>query len=181
MHRKVINTLLILILSIITGCAEEKSQNSSTIIEEDNNTKYDFVYSEPVTVYSIAGTYDTGTANKGQIITNINITFNNMRNEEVYILIPESDENTANGVNFSLSNPETKCMPLDICSISFNMLVKEQSPLNDNYTVYMPVTLLNQSEMNTFIEINSQLPYKAHAMRYLTNRIYIKYIITGKI
>lgn len=177
MHLKVIN-ILIIITFIITGCAEEKSQNS---IIEDNDTKYDFVYNEPVTIYTIAGNYDTGITEKGKIIDNITINFKNVRNEDVYLLIPESDENKINEVYFNLHNPETKCSPLDICSITFNMLIKEQSLLNGNYEVYLPVTLLNQSEMETFIEINAQNSYKTHAMRYLTNRIYIKYKITGKI
>ena len=61
------------------------------------------------------------------------------------------------------------------------MLIKEQSPLNNDFTVYLPVTLLNQKEMNTFLEMNMEEKYKTFAMKYLTNRIYIKFRITGSV
>ena len=61
------------------------------------------------------------------------------------------------------------------------MLIKEQSPLNSNFTIYLPVALLNQQEMITFINMNSEEKYKPFAMKYLTNRIYIKFKITGTV
>ena len=152
MHQKAINILIIIISLLFTACAEDNNQNNSI---NDDSTKYDFVYNEPVVVYSVAGNYDTGNINKGIFIENITLSFNNMRNEEVYILIPESDDNKADGVSFTISNAGTKCSPLAECSIAFNMLIKEQSPVNNNFIVYLPVTLLNQQEMNTFIEMNA--------------------------
>lgn len=146
MHLKAINILIIIISLLFTACAEDNNQNNSI---NDDSTKYDFVYNEPVVVYSVAGNYDTGNINKGIFIENITLSFNNMRNEEVYILIPESNENKADEVSFLLNNAESKCSPLAKCSINFNMLIKEQSQLNNSFTVYLPVTLLNQQEMNT--------------------------------
>ena len=178
MHLKAINILIIIISLLFTACAEDNNQNN---IINDDSTKYDFVYNEPVVVYSVAGNYDTGNINKGIFIENITLSFNNMRNEEVYILIPESDENKADEVSFLLNNAESKCSPLAKCSINFNMLIKEQSQLNNSFTVYLPVTLLNQQEMNTFIEMNKEEKYKPFAMKYLNNRIYIKFKITGSI
>lgn len=180
MHQKAINILIIIISLLFTACAEDSKDNQDNILQ-DNSTKYDFVYNEPVVVYSVAGNYDTGNINKGIFIENITLSFNNMRNEEVYILIPESDDNKADGVSFTISNAGTKCSPLAECSITFNMLVKEKSPLNNDFTVYLPVTLLNQKEMNTFLEMNMEEKYKTFAMKYLTNRIYIKFRITGSV
>ena len=176
MHQKAINIFIIIISLLFTACAEDNNQNN---IINDDSTKYDFVYNEPVVVYSVAGSYDTGNINKGICIENITLSFNNVRNEEVYILIPESDDNKADGVSFTISNAGTKCSPLTKCSIAFNMLIKEQSPVNNNFTVCLPVTLLNQQEMNTFIEMNAEEQYKIFAMKYLNNRIYIKFQITG--
>ena len=178
MHQKAINILIIIISLLFTACAEDNRENNTW---QDNSTKYDFVYNEPSVVYLIAGSYDTGTIEKNIIIENITLSFNNVRNEEVYILIPESDDNKADGVSFTISNAGIKCSPLAECSIAFNMLIKEQSPLNNNFTVYLPVTLLNQKEMNTFLEMNMEEKYKTFAMKYLTNRIYIKFRITGSV
>lgn len=178
MHQKAINILIIIISFLFTACAEDNRENNTW---QDNSTKYDFVYNEPSVVYLIAGSYDTGTIEKNIIIENITLSFNNVRNEEVYILIPESDDNKADGVSFTISNAGIKCSPLAECSIAFNMLIKEQSPLNNDFTVYLPVTLLNQKEMNTFIEMNKEEKYKTFAMKYLTNRIYIKFRITGSV
>lgn len=182
MHQKAINILIIIISLLFTACAEDSKDNQDNILQ-DNTTKYDFVYNEPSVVYLIAGSYDTGTIEKNIIIENIRLSFNNVRNEEVYILIPESNDNKAYGVSFILSNHNNnnKCSPLENCSITFNMLIKEQSPLNNDFTVYLPVTLLNQKEMNTFLEMNMEEKYKTFAMKYLTNRIYIKFRITGSV
>ena len=180
MHQKAINILIIIISLLFTACAEDSKDNQDNILQ-DNTTKYDFVYNEPSVVYLIAGSYDTGTIEKNIIIENIRLSFNNILNEEVYILIPESNDNKAYGVSFILSNHNNKCSPLAECSIAFNMLIKEQSPLNNDFTVYLPVTLLNQKEMNTFLEMNMEEKYKTFAMKYLTNRIYIKFRITGSV
>lgn len=178
MHLKAINIFIIIIFLLFTACAEGNNQNNSI---NNDSTKYDFVYNEPVVIYTTAGNYNTGNIEKNTLIENITLSFNNVRNEEVYLLIPESDENKAASVSFLISNAETKCSPLAECSITFNMLIKEQSPFDDNLTVYLPVTLLNQQEMNTFIEMNAEEKYKPFAMKYLNNRIYIKFKITGRI
>ena len=96
-------------------------------------------------------------------------------------VVDKSDENKKDGVSFIISNAKTKCSPLANCTITFNMLIKEQSPLNSNFTIYLPVALLNQQEMITFINMNSEEKYKPFAMKYLTNRIYIKFKITGTV
>lgn len=181
MHQKAINILIIIISLLFTACAEDSKDNQDNILQ-DNTTKYDFVYNEHVVIYSIYGSYDTGNIERNSIIENITLSFNNILNEEVYILIPESNDNKAYGVSFILSNHNNnKCSPLENCSITFNMLIKEQSPLNNDFTVYLPVTLLNQKEMNTFLEMNMEEKYKTFAMKYLTNRIYIKFRITGSV
>lgn len=180
MHQKVINIFIIVISFLFTACAEDSKDNQDNILQ-DNTTKYDFVYNEHVVIYSIYGSYDTGNIERNSIIENITLSFNNILNEEVYILIPESNDNKAYGVSFILSNHNNKCSPLENCSITFNMLVKEKSPLNNDFTVYLPVTLLNQKEMNTFLEMNMEEKYKTFAMKYLTNRIYIKFRITGSV
>lgn len=181
MHQKVINIFIIVISFLFTACAEDSKDNQDNILQ-DNTTKYDFVYNEHVVIYSIYGSYDTGNIERNSIIENITLSFNNILNEEVYILIPESNDNKAYGVSFILSNHNNnKCRPLENCSITFNMLVKEKSPLNNDFTVYLPVTLLNQQEMNTFLEMNMEEKYKTFAMKYLTNRIYIKFRITGSV
>ncbi|MDE7316051.1 MAG: hypothetical protein K2N11_10210, partial [Mucispirillum sp.] len=131
MHLKAINILIISLL--FTACAEDNNKNN---ILQDNSTIYDFVYNEPVTMYYIAGNYNAETIEKNTQIKNITLSFSNIRNEEVYLLIPESAENKADCVSFLISNAETKCSPLAECSISFDMLIKEQSPLNDSFTVY---------------------------------------------
>ena len=178
MHLKAINIFIIIISLLFTACAEDNNQSNSI---NNDNTKYDFVYNEPVVIYAAVGNYNTGNIEKNTLIENITLSFSNVRNEEVYLLIPESDENKAASVSFFISNAETKCSPLAECSITFNMLIKEQSPFNNNLTVYLPVTLLNQQEMNTFIEMNAEERYKPFAMKYLNNRIYIKFKITGSI
>lgn len=180
MHQKAINILIIIISLLFTACAEDSKDNQDNILQ-DNTTKYDFVYNEHVVIYSIYGSYDTGNIERNSIIENITLSFNNILNEEVYILIPESNDNKADGVSFTISNAGIKCSPLENCSITFNMLIKEQSPLNNDFTVYLPVTLLNQKEMNTFREMNMEEKYKTFAMKYLTNRIYIKFRITGSV
>lgn len=182
MHQKVINIFIIVISFLFTACAEDSKDNQDNILQ-DNTTKYEFVYNEHVVIYSIYGSYDTGNIERNSIIENITLSFNNILNEEVYILIPESDDNKAHGVSFILpnhNNNNNKCSPQN-CSITFNMLVKEKSPLNNDFTVYLPVTLLNQQEMNTFLEMNTEEKYKTFAMKYLTNRIYIKFRITGSV
>ena len=169
MHQKVINIFIIVISFLFTACAEDSKDNQDNILQ-DNTTKYDFVYNEHVVIYSIYGSYDTGNIERNSIIENITLSFNNILNEEVYILIPESNDNKAYGVSFILSNHNNKCSPLENCSITFNMLVKEKSPLNNDFTVYLPVTLLNQKEMNTFLEMNMEEKYKTFAINQNIHR-----------
>ena len=143
MLQKIINILIITASLLFTACAEDNNNDNN--ISHDNSSKYDFVYNEPVVVYTITGNYDTGIVEKNILIDNITVAFNNIRNEEVYILIPESDDNKDDGVCFLLlNNTKTKCSPLAECSITFNMLIKEQSQLNNNFSIYLPVTLLNK-------------------------------------
>ncbi len=182
MHLKAIRILTLIIFIIIASCSEETNQdNHHNIQDNTTKTEYDFVYNEPCVLYSIVGCYNAETVKKNIMKDNITLYFDNVRNEEVYLLIPESDENKKDGVSFIISNAETKCSPLANCTITFNMLIKEQSPLNSNFTVYLPVALLNQQEMTTFINMNSEEKYKPFAMKYLTNRIYIKFKITGTV
>lgn len=174
--------LIILAFLILAGCAENNKDNTSGTINNDNeSTIYDFVNSEQIVIYYIAGEYNTGNINKNEIIENISLTFTNPRNEEVTILIPENNDNIENNIMFSLNNAETVCAPNALCTFNFNMLIKDQSSLNNQFTVYLPVTLLNKDEMNMFIKMNAEEKYKAFAMKYLTNRIYIKFKITGSI
>lgn len=108
MLQKIINILIITASLLFTACAEDNNNDNN--ISHDNSSKYDFVYNEPVVVYTITGNYDTGTVEKNILIDNITVSFNNIRNEEVYILIPESDDNKDDGVCFLLlNNTKTKC------------------------------------------------------------------------
>ncbi len=179
MHLKAIRILTLIIFIIIASCSEETNQDNHHNIQD--KTEYDFIYNEPCVLYSIVGCYNAETVKKNIMKNNITLYFDNVRNEEVYLLIPESDENKKDGVSFIISNAKTKCSPLANCTITFNMLIKEQSPLNSNFTIYLPVALLNQQEMITFINMNSEEKYKPFAMKYLTNRIYIKFKITGTV
>lgn len=52
-------------------------------------------------------------------------------------------------------------VPLKTAALSFNMIIKKQSQLNNDFTVYLPVTLLNQYKMNM------EEKYKTFAMKYL--------------
>ena len=174
--------LIILFFIFIAGCAENNSTHTSDIINSNNvSTIYDFVYSEEAVIYSIAGEYITGAVNKDEILENISIQFTNPRNEEVTVLIPETNDNLENNVMFSLNNAETVCAPDALCSINFNMLIKAQSSINNDFTLYLPVTLLNKDELDMFLKMNAEEKYKAFAMKYLTNRIYVKFKITGNI
>ena len=40
---------------------------------------------------------------------------------------------------------------------------------------------INKDEMDIFIKMNAEEKYKAFAMKYLTNRMYVKFKITGNI
>ena len=174
--------LIISAFLLLAGCAEDKNDNTAGIINNDNaSTIYDFVNNEQIVIYYIAGEYNTGTVNKDEIIKNIPIQFTNPRNEEVTVLIPETNDNLENNVMFSLNNAETVCAPDALCIINFNMLIKAQSSINNDFTLYLPVTLLNKDEMDMFIKMNAEEKYKAFAMKYLTNRIYVKFKITGNI
>ena len=124
MHLKAINILIISLL--FTACAEDNNKNN---ILQDNSTIYDFVYNEPVTMYYIAGNYNAETIEKNTQIKNITLSFSNIRNEEVYLLIPESAENKADCVSFLISNAETKCSPLADCCICFDLLLNPMMPV----------------------------------------------------
>lgn len=174
--------LIILAFLLLAGCAEDKNDNASGIINNDNTSNiYDFVNNEQTAIYYIAGEYNAGTVNKDEVIENIALQFTNPGNEEVTVLIPETNDNLENNIMFSLNNAETVCAPYALCSINFNMLIKAQSSLNNQFTAYLPVTLLNKDEMDMFIKMNAEEKYKAFAMKYLTNRIYVKFKITGNI
>ena len=113
---------------------------------------------------------------------NISLDFINPRNEDVRILIPNTNDNNINQLTFFLqNNVDYICSAKSTCSITFNMIIKEQSPLNDKFSFYLPVTLLNEREFTKFININQYDKYKDTAMKYLTNRVYINYLINGQI
>lgn len=62
MLQKIINILIITASLLFTACAEDNNNDNN--ISHDNSSKYDFVYNEPVVMYTITGNYDTGTVEK---------------------------------------------------------------------------------------------------------------------
>ena len=58
----------------------------------------------------------------------------------------------------------------------FFFILREQSSITGSASFYVPVTLLNDYELEKFININSIEKYKETAMKYINNRIYIKYL-----
>lgn len=175
--------IIFLLLVLFIGCADtnnQKSDNSTTppvtdeIINEINN--------EPVVIYEVLASSNKITLQKEITSENITLDFINPRNEDVRILIPNTNENNINQLTFFLqNNVDYICSAKSTCSVTFNMIVREQSPLNDNFSFYLPVTLLNESEFTKFININQYDKYKDTAMKYLTNRVYINYLINGQI
>lgn len=175
--------IIFLLLVLFIGCANtnnQKSDNSTTppvtdeIINEINN--------EPVVIYEVLASSNKIMLQKEITSENITLDFINPRNEDVRILIPNTSDNNINQLTFFLqNNVDYICSANSTCSITFNMIVKEQSPLNDNFSFYLPVTMLNESEFTKFININQYDKYKDTAMKYLTNRVYINYLINGQI
>lgn len=175
--------IIFLLLVFFISCADtnnQKSDNSTTppvtdeIINEINN--------EPVVIYEVLASSNKITLQKEITSENITLDFINPRNEDVRILIPNTNENNINQLTFFLqNNVDYICSAKSTCSVTFNMIVREQSPLNDNFSFYLPVTLLNESEFTKFININQYDKYKDTAMKYLTNRVYINYLINGQI
>ena len=175
--------IIFLLLVFFISCADtnnQKSDNSTTppltdeIINEINN--------ESVVIYEVLASSNEIMLQKEITSENITLDFINPRNEDVRILIPNTNENNINQLTFFLqNNVDYICSANSTCSITFNMIVREQSPLNDNFSFYLPVTLLNESEFTKFININQYDKYKDTAMKYLTNRVYINYLINGQI
>lgn len=175
--------IIFLLLVCFISCADtnnQESDNSTTppvtdeIINEINN--------EPVVIYEVLTSSNKIMLQKEVISENITLDFINPRNEDVRILIPNTNENNINQLTFFLqNNVDYICSAKSTCSVTFNMIVREQSPLNDNFSFYLPVTLLNESEFTKFININQYDKYKDTAMKYLTNRVYINYLINGQI
>ena len=175
--------IIFLLLVFFISCADtnnQKSDNSTTppltdeIINEINN--------ESVVIYEVLASSNKIMLQKEITSENISLDFINPRNEDVRILIPNTNENNINQLTFFLqNNVDYICSANSTCSITFNMIVREQSPLNDNFSFYLPVTLLNESEFTKFININQYDKYKDTAMKYLTNRVYINYLINGQI
>lgn len=175
--------IIFLLLVCFISCADtnnQKSDNSTTppvtdeIINEINN--------EPVVIYEVLASSNKIMLQKEITSENITLDFINPRNEDVRILIPNTSDNNINQLTFFLqNNVDYICSANSTCSITFNMIVKEQSPLNDNFSFYLPVTMLNESEFTKFININQYDKYKDTAMKYLTNRVYINYLINGQI
>lgn len=175
--------IIFLLLVFFISCADtnnQKSDNSTTppltdeIINEINN--------ESVVIYEVLASSNKIMLQKEITSENITLDFINPRNEDVRILIPNTNENNINQLTFFLqNNVDYICSANSTCSITFNMIVREQSPLNDNFSFYLPVTLLNESEFTKFININQYDKYKDTAMKYLTNRVYINYLINGQI
>ena len=172
--------LLLIFILIFSGCMDEKVENNTSaeitddIINEINN--------ELVVVYEIIIDNTPISIKKSEVTKNFTLKFTNPRNEDVRILIPNTNENNINQLTFFLqNNVDYICSANSTCSITFNMIVREQSPLNDKFSFYLPVTLLNESEFTKFININQYDKYKDTAMKYLTNRVYINYLINGQI
>lgn len=175
--------IIFLLQVFFIGCADtnnQKSDNSITppvtddIINEINN--------EPVVIYEVLTSSNEIMLQKEITSENISLDFINPRNEDVRILIPNTNDNNINQLTFFLqNNVDYICSAKSTCSITFNMIIKEQSPLIDKFSFYLPVTLLNEREFTKFININQYDKYKDTAMKYLTNRIYINYLINGQI
>ncbi len=165
-------------LFIFTACAEEdniqnniKPSVTDSIIDEINK--------EPVVIYKPADNIRVNTIHKN-IPVKMYIDVPNIRNKNIYILIPETKDNKNNYIHINLEKHNDVCNQ-KICNISLCMIIGEQSLLNNNFLIYLPVTLLDETEFKKFIEINKEEKYKDAAMQYLLNRIYLQYTVTGKI
>lgn len=173
--------LLLIFILIFTGCMNE-------IIEEDN-THIDItddiineVNNELVVVYEILSDNSIISIKKNEMTNNITLKFQNPRNEDVNILIPETEDNKNNYITLFIQNkPDYVCRASSQCEITFNMILGEQSSINGDFSFYLPVTLLNGSEFAKFIEINQIEKYKETAMKYLVHRVYIKYLLNASL
>lgn len=174
---------LIIFLLFITACAEDNvsntnnNQNNNVITDEIINT----INNEVVVIYQIGNkiTQDNIIKEKQYKLTS---KFINPRNEDINILIPESDDYRLHNVTILLDqnqNNMNKCKKGSECVITYNMIIGEQSDLKNPFSFYMPITLLNDNEFKIFLELNKDNKYKNTAMKYLQHRIYIKDIING--
>lgn len=172
--------LLFVFVLFFAGCMDEKIDNNTNaeitddIINEINN--------EQVVVYEILSDSSILFITKSQMTDNISLKFQNPRNEDVSILIPETEDNKNNYITFFLQNkPDYICRAKSQCELVFKMIVGEQSSINGNFSFYLPVALLNGSEFARFIEINQHEKYKETAMKYLVHRVYIKYSLNASL
>lgn len=172
--------LLFIFILIFAGCMDEKVENNTSaeitddIINEVNN--------EFVVVYEILSDSSIISIKKNEMTDNITLKFQNPRNEDVNILIPETEDNKNNYITLFLQNkPDYVCKANSQCEIVFQMIVGEQSSLNGDFSFYLPVTLLNGSEFARFIDINQHEKYKETAMKYLAHRVYIKYLLNASL
>lgn len=171
--------ILLSLIVIFSGCMDDKSLSDSTqtdttdeIINEINN--------EQVVVYEILSDSNIISIKKNEATDNTTLKFMNPRNEDVYILIPQTDDNANNYITFFIQNQQDYiCKAGSECELVFNMILGEQSSLNGSFSFYLPVTLLNSNEFIRFIEINQQEKYKETAMKYITHRVYIKYLLNA--
>ncbi len=113
---------------------------------------------------------------------NMKINIQNIRSENVFILIPETADNKNKYVTFRHNNlNNNQCSALSLCNVDLSMIIGEQSNIKGNFTIFLPVTLLNKQEFDKFIKLNQEEKYKAAAMKYLHHRIYLLYKINGSI
>lgn len=172
--------LLFIFILIFAGCMDEKVENNTSaeitddIINEINN--------ELVVVYEILSDSSIISIKKNEITDNITLKFQNPRNEDVNILIPETEDNKNNYITLFLQNkPDYICRANIECELTFNMVLGEQSNINSDFSFYLPVALLNGSEFARFIELNQIDKYKETAMKYLVHRVYIKYLLNASL
>ena len=97
--------IIFLLLVFFIGCADtnnQKSDNSTTptvtddIINEINN--------EPVVIYEVLTSSNEIMLQKEILSENISLDFINPRNEDVRILIPNTNDNNINKLTFFLQN-----------------------------------------------------------------------------
>lgn len=172
--------LLLIFILIFAGCMDEKVENNTSaeitddIINEVNN--------ELVVVYEIKIDNTPISIKKNEVTKNFTLKFTNPRNEDVYILIPDTEDNQKNYITLFLQNkPDYICRANIECEFTFNMVLGEQSNINSDFSFYLPVALLNGSEFARFIELNQIDKYKETAMKYLVHRVYIKYLLNASL
>lgn len=171
--------LLLVFVVIFSACMDESITDSNSepeitdeIINEVNN--------EQVVVYEILKDDRIISLEKNTVTDNITLSFMNPRNEDVYILIPQTEDNVNNYLSFFIpNNQEYICKAESQCELTFNMILGEQSVITGSFSFYLPVTLLNGTEFAKFILINQHEKYKETAMKYITHRVYIKYLFNA--